>query len=576
MQTDSLVMRKYLKGDTADASLKSIIMTGAPHSASVSDSICFMIGGRIYRCTKAEFLTAIGALPLHGKADNAAHADNSDSLNHHAESYIDTINHGAINTAIAGKLGLHDPSDSTKKVPDSLRLRKLELSSLVKANLFHDSILIARGNGSIGYSSYDSIRKWLDSVRVASRAWNSDSLGHYIASAYLRTISGLLADSATIADSCRGGSARLGGKPKTYYDSIIGTKRDTSSIVPRDHLPSGVDTGSGTTNYYTIFTGVNKIGNSYLSQPSAGKIDFTSAGNNISLNFSQATANKSCGIVLNGDTGQYLWPVQRGSTVVGTTAGISNASASIIEGSKNSSMLIGNHTNAPIYLFVNNVVRATINSTGLGIGTTAPSCALTIKGDLEDTGRGTFTGPLSVDTLIMGYNSIVNTHGYNVAMAFNSQVGFYWYINDNPHMYLGVNCLTIDSLTSARGSIFGKKTGTLQGCYFECDGGPVQIVDTTSDRSPLDIRWTKNKTGIYFGAGSHAATNNLTCASDDSTPILQVRNDGIVRTRKLLVGTMLGLDDPIDSIAFVNAGVGKDSLVIKRGGSIYTCFLKKR
>jgi hypothetical protein len=61
--TDTSVVRKWIKGDTATATIKLLKLLGLPNSAIGSDSILILRGDTVKTRTRAQILSDIGALP---------------------------------------------------------------------------------------------------------------------------------------------------------------------------------------------------------------------------------------------------------------------------------------------------------------------------------------------------------------------------------------------------------------------------------------------------------------------------------------------------------------------------------
>ena len=164
---------------------------------------------------------------------------------------------------------LHALSDSAT-IADSVRGGAQRLGGMTKE--YYDTV--GNGGAAVKYdSSFHSQWSWTSG--------NADSLGHYLASLYLRSIAGLIADSAVDAvkwaghawpvDSVRAAhisdsagkipdtiTSRLGIKAPVFTGHLSGA---ADTVL---HAPNAMLTGNGTANYVPMYTGSNTFGNSEI------------------------------------------------------------------------------------------------------------------------------------------------------------------------------------------------------------------------------------------------------------------------------------------------------------------------
>ncbi len=212
---------------------RTIRLKGSPHSASVSDSICFLINGVIYNCTKAEFITA---LDLNASA--------------HTHTTLDTVKIRAI--------GGPTKTDSLYGVKGWKNIVGFFGTLFGTADSAKNTGLLA-GYGKTYYDTIGHGAK-LGIHATADSALGAWKLGGY-AMSYHDTVGHggklnlhAVADSALIADSVRGGAQRVGGQTAAYLDTVgHGAKYTGTSSTIRGLLSSNA-TGLTYTNSTGVFT----------------------------------------------------------------------------------------------------------------------------------------------------------------------------------------------------------------------------------------------------------------------------------------------------------------------------------
>ena len=274
-----------------------------------------------------------------------------------------------------------------------------------------------------------------------------------------------LADSATMADSCRGGAVRLGGHTANYFqtaltnpvtgtgtNSYIAAWNGTNQIQTAAPYVNGpwyiagkvIDTGSlqvtdsinitptGYANPFSIHEGATYYLQYIIGSPdddyglltnrgsfenadwirtdsiatraanitsmSAGQIPYMgstglaasllsqsagvitvnqAAGSHAQLEALTATTNKGAFIWSQSDASQ-LYLSAYGSAYGSTACGLSRKGLANLEAISTVGLLLDVSTDLPLVFGTNNVERARINATGLGIGNTAPGNTLTL------------------------------------------------------------------------------------------------------------------------------------------------------------------------------------------------------